>query len=263
MKPAHYSACATLLSFVFAAPCLAASSPWDGTWKLNQSKSKMTGEVFVLTALPNGGFHRSDNSGSVQIDYLCNGKDYVIDDRRTGTCIKVDDHHYKMAGKLNGQPSWEGTSVVSPDNKFLTNTANARRPDGTTSTVSNKYERIGSGTGRAGTWKNVKSTDSAPEIFKMTLNGDSLRIDDLTYKSVAIAKLDGSPAHLEGPDVPKALGMTFKSEGNLKHHMTSSYNGKPFSEGYETLSADGRTLTQVSWDPGKSDDKQIYFYEKQ
>jgi hypothetical protein len=263
MKKLFSTACVTLLSLAVVTPCFATSSPWDGTWKLNEAKSKLTGETFTLTALPNGGFHLSEMNGSFQLDYPCNGKEYTVYEHRTGTCLKVDDHHYKMAGKLDGKPSWEGTSVVSPDNKFLTNTANERRPDGTTSTMVNKFERIGAGTGRAGTWKNVKSSDDAPDVMKLTLNGDTLRTETPAYKSVSIAKLDGSVAKLEGPDLPKALAIRMKSDGPLKIHVTSTFNGKPSSDGYETVSADGKTLTQVSWDPGKPDDKQIYIYEKQ
>jgi hypothetical protein len=125
--------------------CLAAGSPWDGTWKLNLAKSKMTGDEFTLKALPNGGFHLSTPSHSLDLDYPCDGSDYAVLGDRTGTCKKIDDRHYEMAGKLKGQLIWHGTSIVSDDGKHLTNTAIEHRPDGADVTQSNVYERVGTG----------------------------------------------------------------------------------------------------------------------
>jgi hypothetical protein len=264
MKNPFKHASAVLLLSAVSFPCLAASSPWDGTWKLNEAKSQMAGEIYTLTALPNGGFHLSEGNGSFAYDYTCDGKDYVVTDRRTGTCIKVDEHHYKLTGKLDGKPSWHGTSTISDDGKFMTNEAVETRPDGVSSTVATKNERIGgSGTGRAGTWKSVKSSTSVPDVMKLTLNGNVLITETPAYKQVITAKLDGSPAHIEGADAPKALEMRMKGEGPMKIGVAITYNGKPAAEGYQTVSADGKVMTQVTWDTGKPETKETYVYEKQ
>lgn len=243
--------------------CFAANSPWDGTWKLNQSRSKLTGDTFMLTALPNGGFHLSTPSHTLDRDYPCDGQDYPVIADRTGTCKKIDDSHYEMAGKIAGQPAWHGTSVVSNDGRYLTNTAYEHRPDGSDTTETNTYERVGTGTGRAGTWRNVKSSESLPDIMKITVDGDVMRTESPAYKMVVTAKLDGSPARIEGPTVPANMTVSMKAETPSRLHYTQILNGKPVFEGTQTLSKDGRTMIQEEWEPGSPGEKQTSVYEKQ
>ena len=243
--------------------CFAAGSPWDGTWKLNQAKSKLTGDVFTLTALPNGGFHVSSPGHSMDRDYTCDGKDYIVVGDTTGTCKKIDETHYAMAGKLKGQPQWHGSSVVSGGGKYLTNTAHQRRPDGSEETDVNRYERVGAGTGRAGTWRNVKSSASVADTMTIKLMGDTMRSEMPAYKMVMTAKLDGSPATLEGPTAMKEFTMRVKAESPTRLHYVQALNGKPMGEGTQTLSADGKTLVEEDWEPGGTGEKQTYVYEKQ
>ncbi len=249
---------------LFAAPvCWGAASPWDGTWKLNQAKSKMTGDVFTLTSLPNGGFHLSTPSKSFEYDYTCDGKDYPVVSGRTGTCMKIDETHYDMAGKMNGEPDWHGTSVISEDGKQMTNTAYVHRPDGTDSVDKNTYERVGTGTGRAGTWRNVKSSASVADVLTISLAGDTMRSEMPAYKMVMTAKLDGSLATLEGPTVAKDFTIRVTADSPTKLHYVEAFNGKTMAEGTQTVSADGKTLVEVEWEPGGTGEKQTYVYEKQ
>lgn len=255
-------ACTALVACCVVSPCLAAS-PWDGTWKLNPSRSKLTGDMFTLTALPNGGFHLLAQGGSLAYDYTCDGKDYAVLTDRTGTCKKIDERHYEMAGKLRGKPVWHGTSVVSGDGKYLTNTAYETRPDGTSDTAVNKYERVGSGRGRAGTWKNVQSSDSAPDVVKISMNDGTMRTEIPAYKLILTAKLDGSLARIEGPTQSPSFTMRFTANSALKLHYTAAVNGKPMLQGTQTLSPDGKTMTQEERLTGDSNGEQSYVYEKQ
>ncbi len=243
--------------------CAAASSPWDGTWKINQAKSKMIGEIFTLTALPNDGFHLSTSSHSMDRDYICDGKDYLVVGDQTGTCKKVDDTHYEMAGKLKGQPEWHGTSVISGDGKFMKNTAYLRRPDGSEELEENTYQRIGTGTGRAGTWRNVKSSSNVADIMKIKVTGDTMRSEMPAYKMVTTSKLDGSPAKIEGPLATNEFTLEVKADSPTRLHYVQMLNGKPTTEGTQTLSADGKTMTEEEWEAGSPNQKQTYVFEKQ
>jgi hypothetical protein len=40
-------------------------------------------------------------------------------------------------------------------------------------------------------------------------------------------------------------------------------NGKEIGRDVMTLSADGKTITDVSWTPGKESEKQTYVYDRQ
>jgi hypothetical protein len=54
-----------------------------------------------------------------------------------------------------------------------------------------------------------------------------------------------------------------KAEGPSKVVTTISLNGKGLGKDVMTLSADGKTITDVSWTPGKESEKQTSVYEKQ
>ena len=57
--------------------------------------------------------------------------------------------------------------------------------------------------------------------------------------------------------------LRMKADSPTKLHYVETMNGKPMAEGTETLSADGKTLTEEEWETGNSGEKQIYVYEKQ
>ena len=97
---------------VFAAFPALAQSPWNGTWKLNQARSHMTGDTFTLTKA--GGKYHYDG-GSVQYDYACDGKDYPTlgpDGTPTtwSTCMIAE------TGPLS--LSWRGTYCSPSSNSF-------------------------------------------------------------------------------------------------------------------------------------------------
>ena len=56
---------------------------------------------------------------------------------------------------------------------------------------------------------------------------------------------------------------SYKPEGANKLHYTTKYNDKVLNEGVQTLSADGKTIVDEDWQPGKTNEKQTYVYERQ
>jgi hypothetical protein len=51
--------------------------------------------------------------------------------------------------------------------------------------------------------------------------------------------------------------------GDSKLTYEVKLKDKALDEGEQTLSADGKTLTDISWVAGKPDEKEIALYEKQ
>jgi hypothetical protein len=245
-------ACAALPAF--------AASPWDGTWKLNEAKSHMTGTTFALSK---DGSMYVMHEGSITFKYACDGKDYPVIADRTITCTMQGPTVITTA-KAAGKTLSSTRHDVSADGKTMTDLTTGTRPDGTAFTDHDTFMRIaGSGTTMLGTWKDVKSGSTAPGVMILKLNGDVLHSDDPGYKSTVDTKLDGTPAALHGPTIPPGLMMSSKSEGNDKVVSTVTYNGKELSKDIMTISPDGKTLTDVSWNPGKESEKQTYFYEKE
>ena len=81
------------------APCVAAAANWDGTWKLNQAKSKMTGSTVTITQ--NGNMYALD-TGSFKFSFGCDGKDYHFLPDRTISCTGSG-NSYTLTWKINGK----------------------------------------------------------------------------------------------------------------------------------------------------------------
>jgi hypothetical protein len=261
MKNFCVCACAAALALCTAVPCFA-SSPWDGTWKMNPAKSKLTGDTFTVTAKPGGGYRFSSGS-TLEYDYACDGKPYPVIADRTLTCTgdaAAGFDYVWMAGSTTMSKSHH---ALSSDGKMLTIKGESMRPDGTTSTYEEAYKRVSGGPGMAGKWMNVKEKMSSPDVMVLELRGGVLHMEFPAYKEVVDAKLDGSESAVTGPTVPPGVTTMWKPDGPSKLHYTDKYNGKVLHEGTETLSADGKTLTDESWEPGKVNEKETVVYEKQ
>ena len=257
MKKLLCCACAALA--LATIPTLAAASSWDGTWKLNQAKSRMTGATVTISQ--NGNMYTVDD-GSFKFSFACDGKDYQVLSDWTISCTGSG-NSYEMESKINGKVQSTTKRTISSDGKTLTDVETGTRPDGTAYTSHETDARIGSGAGMAGTWKSTMVKNSAPGAFSIKVNGDVLHVEDPGYKSVSDAKLDGTPAQLKGPTAPAGLMISNKPDGPNKLLTIVTLNGKELGRDVMTLSADGKTITDVSWMPGKESEKQIYVYEKQ
>jgi len=240
-----------------AGPCLAAS-PLDGTWKLNEAKSKMTGMTTTITE--SGGTY-TVTGGAVTFKFACDGKDYTILADRSIACTGGPTTFTNVL-KIGGKPFETTKRTISSDGKTMTEVSTGTRPDGTPFTDTEIEMRIGPGTGMAGTWKSTKVKDSAPATIVMKVNGDVLHFDDPGYKEISDAKLDGTPAPITGPTVPAGLMISNKmQDGGLLSVV--SLNGKELDRDLMTVSADGKTLTDVVWTVGKESEKRTYVYDKQ
>lgn len=242
-----------------AAPCVAAASSWDGTWKLNEAKSKMTGSTVTITQ--NGNMYTVD-TGSFKFNFACDGKDYNVLPDRTISCTGSG-RNYSLAEKINGKVYSTTRRQISADGKTLTDVTTGTRPDGTKFTDHETDTRVGGGSGMAGTWRADAVKSSAPGVMVLKVNGDVLHFENPGFKSASDAKLDGTPAPVTGPTMPAGVTTWNKSEGPNKVESAVLLNGKEVGRDIMTLSADGKTITDVSWTPGKESEKQTYVYEKQ
>lgn len=242
-----------------AAPCFAATSKWDGTWKLNQAKSKMTGSTVTISQ--SGNMYTTD-TGSFKFSFACDGKDYHVLPDRTISCTGSG-RAFTLVGKINGKLYSTTKREISADGKSLTDVTTGTRPDGTAYTDHETDTRVGGGSGMAGTWREAAVKNSAPESMTLKVNGDVLHFYNSGYKETTDAKLDGTPAPIKGPTAPAGLMLSNKSDGPNKIETVVTLNGKQLGQDVMTLSADGKTITDVSWTPGKESEKQTYVFEKQ
>ena len=259
MKKLIYCACASAFALAAVVPCFAAGSPWDGTWKLNQAKSKLTGQTVTITQ---DGAMYNVNTGTIQYKFACDGKDYPILADRTISCTGGPTSFTEVV-KIAGKVYSTTTRTISADGKTMTEASTGTHPDGSSFSDTDTETREGHGTGLAGTWKSTKVTDSAPSLVVMKVNGDVLHYEESSYKEVSDAKLDGTPAPITGGTAPAGLMVSNKAEGPNKVSVTVTLNGKELGRETMTLSTDGKVYTDVIWTPGKESEKRTYVYEKQ
>src|SRR6202041_2831331 len=108
--------------------CRTPSSDWNGTWKLNPSKSNFHGPILSISISTDGEYHYEDGSSSFA--FRCDKKDRPIRNNRTLACVRssatVLDLTQKEDGVKTNAYHWE----LSADGKVLTATATEFRPSG-------------------------------------------------------------------------------------------------------------------------------------
>lgn len=257
MRTSSFCVCAALA--LAAAPCFAAGSSWDGTWKLNVAKSKFTGDTFTIEAKGNM-LHASD--GVVSYDFACDGKAYAVIADRTVTCSGSPAAGYDFESKAGDKVLSKSHRTLSADGKTMTIHGTQMRPDGTTPEFTDVYKRQSGTSGLAGKWMNVKSQGSADSMVIQT-KGDWIKVYSPEFKNSVEGKMDGSQLPMTGANIPSGVTQTIKGDGPNKLHYTVQYKGKMMAEGTQTLSADGKTLVDEEWSPGKMNEKSTAVYEKQ
>jgi hypothetical protein len=250
----------TISSFVSA---IAADNPWIGTWTLDLSKSQFTGDTFTYSKAANGMMHYSDGSNA-NFDFAIDGKEYKTVYDRTTTWTAAGDNTWDTVMKANGKVLGKSHRQLSSDGKTLTITGTGTRPDGSAFHNETVYTRVTGTNGLVGKWRSTKVTVSAPDSFIISSPSPGVIHWDIpAYKESVQGKFDGTDLPVSGPDVPPGLTIAMKPVSATSYSYVVKVNGKPNSYGTQTLAADGKSFTDVSWSAGKPDEKGKGFYAKQ
>ena len=249
--------CAALA--LIAVPCFAGQS-WDGTWKMNVAKSKLTGDTFTVEDKGNGMMHYSN--GIVSFDFACDGKAYTIIANRTRTCTGSQAAGYDIVTKAGDNVLAKQHESLSADGKTLTIHGTEMRPDGSKPEYSDVYKRQTGTSGLVGKWMDVQAKGGADSMV-IERKADWIKISTPEFRESVEGKMDGSGLPVTGANVPPGVTRAFKTEGANKLHYSVAYNGKVLVEGTETLSGDGKTLMEEEWAPGRMNEKATMVYERQ
>ena len=258
MPAAIRSVCLFALTLALAIPALA-QSPWSGTWKLNQAKSKLTGDTYTVTSV--GDKYHYDG-GSLQYDFACDGKDYPTIGGETVSCHETSTTRDTVV-KQNGKAVATIHRQIDPDGHSYTGTRTDMLASGGTTVSKTVFTRVGQGGGFSGTWKSASTSSNRVEPFILKVNGDSMHMEVPEERLTWDGKLDGTPAAVHGPDIPEGLTVSEKAEGPNKLVSDIALGGKHLQHAEDTLSADGKSFSEISWDPAKPNEKQTSVFEKQ
>jgi hypothetical protein len=116
-----------------------------------------------------------------------------------------------------------------------------------------------------GTWKlRLKDASETPETLVYSDAGDgAMRMVSVEAGSVIVTRFDGEPAADMGGTAPEGNALAVKALSPSSYSWTFIKAGKPFVSGRNSLAADGRTFTEVSWLVTKPAETITLIYDRQ
>ena len=244
-------------------PAFADNNPWIGTWKLNKTKSHLTGQTFTYSKNANGLDHFSD--GATEFDFTANGIDYPIMGGQTESWTFAGTNIWTVTDKLNGKVISTTHVELAPNCKTMKMVTTGTRPDGSSMNDESTFNKTKPGEGcLEGTWKSVNVSTSTPGMWIVSQSSpDEWKWEIPDWKETVTGKPDGSDLAISGPEVATGMTVAIKQDGARKVTYAVKQNGKTLDQGEQTLAANGKSFTDQSWVPGKENEKQTSVYDKQ
>ena len=246
---------------IAAVTTAAAQNPFVGTWKLNQEKSQMAGDI--LTFRPAEAQAIEVTSGGVTYSFRTDGKTYGMPSGDVAIWRQINasgwtTEYRKIDGKLLSIDTWK----LSGDSKHLSLTSSGAKADGDLYTNTSQYERTAGSSGLIGSWKSTEVKLSAPDDLTIEESGlDKLVVKIASQKASCVATLDGKEVAVEGPDIPAGLRVSLTRTGPYAFKLAEKLNGDVVWTSQYTVAEDRKTMTEVGNAPG--DPPQTMIWEKQ
>jgi len=221
-----------------------AQSPLAGNWKFNPEKSKLTGDTIRFA--PAGNELIRVTSGGMSYSFKLDGSATTTPMGNTAEWKKINDHTWQEVINKGSITLTTDTYKLAEDDKSINATFEGTKPNGDAFHDAATYTRV-SGTKRFfGTWKSTKIDVSAPTGYAIKDNGDGTLTWTLPdIKATVTLKTDGTDAPATGPTVPDGLTLSLTKTGPRTFTLVERVKGKPIFKGTETVSADGKTLTEI------------------
>jgi hypothetical protein len=159
------------------------------------------------------------------------------------TCTKVA-KGYSLTTTRDGKPTSVVTMLVSPTGKKLTRSAHYMPAGEEPYTMSFTYDRVGSGMGVAGDWREAGFSESQDKgILNITVTGDSVAFQETDSPKPMVCKLDGTPTVTQGTS---SMSVTLVDP----HTMKVRYMNKDKAvvrENTFALSLDGKMISETDF----------------
>lgn len=242
--------------------CMAADNPWNGTWKLNDAKSKRTGSVDTISQSSDGKYTVA--TSGITLSFACDGADYPMPGGRTMSCTRVNKTTFHTVFKAGGDELAQVDRSLADNGKTMNVVETGKAADGTPFHDTETYHKIAPGNGDTwtGAWQNTKVATSSHGVAIVEATADSITFTYPMNKSSLTAKLDGTPATEQGPHPEEGMTISLTAAGPLTINEVDSLNGTAIEHDTLTVSPDGKILTIDAQRTGDKV-KQVYVYEKQ
>lgn len=239
--------------------CRTPSADWNGTWRLNPSKSSFQGPVFTISISADGQYRYDDGYSS--FTFRCDGKDQPIGKNRTQGCVKNSATVLDLTRKENGVRTNAYRWELSAGGKVLTSTVTAFPLSGPVIMRQVVASRLSGSNGFAGQWRAAGFLQRRADMT-LRLESQALHIDYPNGGEYIDALLDGAYAAVHGPNGPEMETYAVRPAGQRKFLILTKRNGKVLTQGSLELSNDGRTITDSWWNPSQPSDKGTLVYDK-
>lgn len=248
------------LCLIAALSCVTAAAmaqnPFAGTWKVDYSQSHVTGQTIGFTQEAGGMVHHTTPTESYS--FKPDGADTKNSFGDAVQWKQMDDHTWKEFTK-EGSVVVTDTWTLSSDGKTLTDSASGTRPSGQQIDDTETYTRLAPGKSFFSKWKSTKYQNNSPTTAKIDANGDNGIIWNIPeIKASVTLNFDGKDVAPIGPTVPQGLTLAATKVGPHSFELTEKENGKVIFHSRYTVSADGKTMTEVGGTPGATPVKVVY-----
>ena len=243
------------LMFIAVAGLLAgtavAQDPFVGKWKLNQSKSRFSGEQEKIEDL--GSNKYKFTFGDTSETLVADGTDQPLQYDAGTWALKQDGQDtWKEVRKHDGKVTSESTWTLSDSGKKLTIHTTGTRPDGSSFSNEMEVKRLGAGTGLAGTWQSTKLTMSQPAEWVIEpYEGDGLSFNFPAEKDKLSMKFDGKEYQEEGPNVAPESTSSGRRLDSHTLELTDKVKGRVMDKNQFKVSPDGKVLTLTVHNAGE------------
>ena len=214
-----------------------------GTWKVNASKSDISGDKLAIKRLANDEM-QLDTAG-MSYKFKVDGKPYEAFFTAMAAWKQVDKNTWQVENTGGGKLLWTDTLVVSPDGKTLTMKSKGVRPNGQSFEDTQTYAR-GSGEGLVGDWQGKSFNVESVAIIKFDANGaDGLTLSMPGIDASVQAKFDKQDYPVKGPLIAPQYTATLTKVDERTIRYDEKQAGKPsFVRGFQ-VSGDGKTMTMT------------------
>jgi len=237
-----------------------ADDPFVGKWKLNQAKSKVTGQQLKIEAFTGNRYRIT--FGPVSDTLIPDGTDQPVQFGRTRSLKPVTPDTWKLVSRKDGRTVTEETWKLSPDGRTLTMEITGTRPDGSTYQDRMETQRVAGTCGFAGTWESTKVNAGSPDDFEIQpYEGDGLSFITPSQNDTLSMRFDGKDYPVTGPNVAPGATSSGRRVNERTLELTDKVNGKVVDTMQYKVSPDSRTLTLTDREKGQSKPA-IFVYEK-
>jgi hypothetical protein len=232
------------------------SADWNGTWKLNPSRSSYQGSVLTISITADDEYRFDENSSHT---LRCDGHEQPVGNNRTLVCVKSGATVLDITLKENGVKTRATHDELSTDGKVFTTTITEFRPSRAV-THQIVFSRLSGSNDFAGKWRDTSYLQQRADMT-LRLESRALQIDYPSAGQHIDAPLDGAEATVHGP----LEGVTYalRVAGRRKFLTWTKRNGRVLNEGSLVLSRDGKVITDSWWNPDRPNDVDTFVYEKE